>query len=58
MTEYVNLIIVFLQTGNPKGYAFVMFEYDEVARVVADTMNNYLMFQKLLKCECVRNKFL
>ena len=39
------------QTANSKGYAFVEFEYDEVARIAAETMNNYLMFGKLLKCE-------
>ena len=44
------------QTGNSKGYAFVEFQHEEVAKVVAETMDNYLMFDKLLKCkesECV-----
>ena len=27
------------------------FECDEVAKIVSQTMNNYLMFNKLLKCE-------
>ena len=27
------------------------FAYDEVAKIVAQTMNNYLMFNKLLKCK-------
>ncbi len=40
------------KSGRCKGYAFAEFECDEVARVVADTMNNYLMFDKLLKCKC------
>merc|ERR1712083_1099068 len=39
------------KTGGSKGYAFVEFSSPEVAQVVADTMNNYLMFHKLLKCE-------
>ncbi|XP_064644110.1 MKI67 FHA domain-interacting nucleolar phosphoprotein-like [Lineus longissimus] len=39
------------RTGGSKGYGFVEFEYAEVAKVAADTMNNYLMFEKLLKCE-------
>ena len=39
------------QTGNIKGYGFVEFEHDEVAKIVAETMNNYLMFNKLLKCK-------
>jgi hypothetical protein len=28
----------------------VRFQCDEVAKIVAQTMNNYLMFNKLLKC--------
>ncbi|XP_073503609.1 MKI67 FHA domain-interacting nucleolar phosphoprotein isoform X2 [Phyllobates terribilis] len=38
-------------TGGSKGYAFVEFECDEVAKIVADTMNNYLFCERLLKCE-------
>ena len=41
----------FFQSGRSKGYAFVEFECDEVAKIVAGTMNNYLMFDKLLKCK-------
>uniref|UniRef100_A0A1I8PQ96 RRM domain-containing protein n=1 Tax=Stomoxys calcitrans TaxID=35570 RepID=A0A1I8PQ96_STOCA len=37
------------RTGNSKGYAFVEFEYPEVAQVAAETMDNYLMFKKLVK---------
>lgn len=39
------------KTGKSKGYAFVEFENEEVAKVVAGCMNNYLFFEKLLKCE-------
>ncbi|XP_039211404.1 MKI67 FHA domain-interacting nucleolar phosphoprotein isoform X2 [Crotalus tigris] len=39
------------KTGGSKGYAFVEFEYDEIAKIAADTMNNYLIREKLLKCE-------
>ncbi|XP_048360788.1 MKI67 FHA domain-interacting nucleolar phosphoprotein [Sphaerodactylus townsendi] len=39
------------KTGNSKGYGFVEFECDEVAKIVADTMNNYLFCERLLKCE-------
>uniref|UniRef100_A0A0K2TDX2 RRM domain-containing protein n=1 Tax=Lepeophtheirus salmonis TaxID=72036 RepID=A0A0K2TDX2_LEPSM len=41
------------KTGNPKGYAFAEFLYPEVADIVASTMNNYLMFKKILKCSVV-----
>ncbi|CAG0892270.1 unnamed protein product [Cyprideis torosa] len=42
------------KTGNSKGYAFIEFREPEVAAIVAETMNNYLMFNKLLKCEVVK----
>ena len=41
------------KTGKSKGYAFVEFRFHEVAKTVAETMNNYLFFDKLLKCELV-----
>ncbi|XP_044290580.1 MKI67 FHA domain-interacting nucleolar phosphoprotein [Varanus komodoensis] len=39
------------KTGGSKGYAFLEFECDEVAKIVADTMNNYLFGERLLKCQ-------
>ncbi|XP_019336137.1 MKI67 FHA domain-interacting nucleolar phosphoprotein [Alligator mississippiensis] len=39
------------KTGSCKGYAFVEFESDDVAKIVADTMNNYLFCERLLKCQ-------
>lgn len=41
------------KTGGSKGYAFVEFDCDEVARIVAETMNNYLMGERLIKCHVV-----
>jgi len=41
------------KTGRSCGYAFVEFKYREVAKVVSETMNNYLMFDKILKCSLV-----
>lgn len=41
------------KTGGSKGYAFVEFECDEVAKIVAETMNNYLFCERLLKCEFI-----
>lgn len=46
--------VLYLQTGGSKGYAFIEFDCDEVAKIVAETMNNYLMGERLIKCEyCV-----
>ncbi|KAM9254077.1 LOW QUALITY PROTEIN: MKI67 FHA domain-interacting nucleolar phosphoprotein-like [Dugong dugon] len=39
------------KTGNSKGYAFVEFESDDVAKIVAETMNSYLSGERLLKCD-------
>lgn len=41
------------RTGGSKGFAFIEFESEEVAQIVAKTMNNYLFFEKLLKCEFI-----
>lgn len=37
------------RTGAPKHYAFAEFEAPGVARIVADTMDNYLLFNHMLK---------
>ncbi|NXV16484.1 MK67I protein, partial [Cepphus grylle] len=42
-----------LQTGASKGYGFIEFESDDVAKIVADTMNNYLFSERLLKCQFI-----
>ncbi|XP_044072603.1 MKI67 FHA domain-interacting nucleolar phosphoprotein [Siniperca chuatsi] len=41
------------KTGGSKGYAFVEFDCDEVAKIVAETMNNYLMGERLIKCHMI-----
>ncbi|XP_029967756.1 MKI67 FHA domain-interacting nucleolar phosphoprotein [Salarias fasciatus] len=41
------------KTGGSKGYAFVEFDCDEVAKIVAETMNNYLMGERIIKCHVV-----
>ncbi|XP_069877991.1 MKI67 FHA domain-interacting nucleolar phosphoprotein isoform X2 [Dipodomys merriami] len=38
------------RTGNSRGYAFVEFESEEVAKIVADTMDNYLFGGRMLVC--------
>ncbi|CAD6584462.1 MAG: hypothetical protein ASARMPRED_001773 [Alectoria sarmentosa] len=41
------------KNGASRHYAFVEFTYAGVAKVVADTMDNYLMFGHILKCKVV-----
>lgn len=41
------------KTGGSRGYAFVEFLHDCVAKIAAETMNGYLMFERLLKCSVV-----
>ncbi|XP_037948539.1 MKI67 FHA domain-interacting nucleolar phosphoprotein-like [Teleopsis dalmanni] len=41
------------RSGGSKGYAFIEFEYPEVAQVAAETMDNYLMFQKIVKAQYI-----
>ena len=39
------------QTANSKGYAFILYENEEVAKIVANTMNDYILCGRLLKCK-------
>jgi nucleolar protein 15 len=39
--------------GRPRGYAYIEFMDPVVAQIVADTMNGYIMFKRILKCEVV-----
>ncbi|RCH92922.1 hypothetical protein CU098_010983, partial [Rhizopus stolonifer] len=41
------------KTGKPKHYAFIEFQSREVAEIVAETMDNYLLFSHMLKCQVV-----
>ncbi|KAF8978433.1 MKI67 FHA domain-interacting nucleolar phosphoprotein [Entomortierella lignicola] len=42
------------KTGKSKHYAFIEFASQEVADIVADTMDNYLLFGHLLKCKALQ----
>ncbi len=44
------------RTGGSRGFAFVEFKFVEVANIVCETMNNYLMFDKLVRCKMVNLK--
>lgn len=37
------------RTIKSRGFAFVEFQYPEVAEIAAETMNNYMMFRKMIK---------
>ncbi|EPZ34447.1 Nucleotide-binding, alpha-beta plait domain-containing protein [Rozella allomycis CSF55] len=41
------------KTGKSKHYGFIEFESKEVAEIVAETMNNYLMFGHVLHCKLI-----
>ncbi|PHJ17267.1 rna recognition motif-containing protein [Cystoisospora suis] len=41
------------RTGHSRGYGFVEFELPEVAAIVAETMHNYMMFNRTLVCHVV-----
>ncbi|CCJ28948.1 unnamed protein product [Pneumocystis jirovecii] len=41
------------KTGKSKHYAFIEFESAKIARIVAKTMNNYLLFGHILKCSVI-----
>lgn len=40
-------------TGSSKHYAFIEFASTTVAKIVAETMNNYLMYGHILKCKYI-----
>lgn len=43
------------KTGKSKHYAFIEFSSNSVARIVAETMHNYLLFGHLLQCTSSAN---
>jgi nucleolar protein 15 len=43
------------KTGKSKHYAFIEFASQEVADIVADTMDNYLLFGHQLKCKALQS---
>lgn len=40
-------------TGAPKHYGYIEFQHPEVAKIVAETMHNYLLFGHLIQCRLV-----
>lgn len=41
------------KTGKSKHYAFIEFKNEEVAKIVAETMNNYILYDHVLKCSVI-----
>ena len=41
--------LILLQTGKSRGYGYIEFRDPEVAKIAAETMNNYLMCGRLVK---------
>ena len=41
------------KTGGYKGYGYVQFAEEIVAKIAAEAMNNYMMFDRLLKCQFI-----
>lgn len=46
------------KTANSRGYAFVEFHDLECAEVVVETMDNFLLYGRLLKCEQATSSFI
>ncbi|TKR67661.1 hypothetical protein L596_023778 [Steinernema carpocapsae] len=42
------------KSGRPSGVAFVQFDDPDVAEIACESMNNYLMFEKMMKCKQLR----
>lgn len=43
------------KTGKSKHYAYVEFKHSEVAEIVAESMDNYLLFESVLKVRLMTN---
>ncbi|EDV20991.1 uncharacterized protein TRIADDRAFT_6541, partial [Trichoplax adhaerens] len=44
------------RSGRSRGYAFIEFSNQDVATIVAETMNNYMMCGRLLKCQLMKSE--
>jgi len=44
------------KTGGSRGYAYIEFEDEDVARIASETMNGYLMFRSLIKSRLMDRK--
>ena len=44
------------KSGKSVGYGFIEFADEETARIAAKTMNNYILFERILKCNFIEDK--
>ena len=44
---------LYSQNGRSKHYAFLEFDSSSVAKIVAETMDNYLLMGHILRCEVI-----
>lgn len=42
---------IIIQTGNAKGWAYILFANSDVAQIAAEAMDGYLMYEKRLTCK-------
>ena len=40
-------------TGKSKNFAYIEFEHESVAKLVAESMNGYILYRKILKCNVI-----
>jgi len=46
------------KTGGSRGFGYIEFEDEDVAKIAAETMNGYLMFRCLIKCRLLKRETL
>uniref|UniRef100_A0A1B6GMY3 RRM domain-containing protein n=1 Tax=Cuerna arida TaxID=1464854 RepID=A0A1B6GMY3_9HEMI len=54
--KVTNVSVPRSKSGRARGFAFIEFQHPEVAEIAAETMNNYLMFKRLLKAKYIPPK--
>ena len=59
-TQFGNITRLYcprsLQSGRMKGYGFIEFNDEQTAEIAAKTMNNYILFDRILTCNVIDEK--
>jgi len=53
LLSHPNPLNIYLQSGRSKHYAFLEFDSSSVAKIVAETMDNYLLMGQILRCDVI-----